>query len=102
MGTLESTLWTNVEANTGIICACLPAFKTPMKRVMGYFFPCTTRSILKSNSHHSTHTQNGKFDFKIGDIKVRTDVDVQFEHNSCDSFIVGHGQQCIVEAHELA
>ncbi|KAL8859974.1 MAG: hypothetical protein Q9178_003523 [Gyalolechia marmorata] len=29
-GTMLSTLWSNVEANTGIICACLPTLKKPV------------------------------------------------------------------------
>ncbi|KAL9595103.1 MAG: hypothetical protein Q9219_006646 [cf. Caloplaca sp. 3 TL-2023] len=29
-GTMVSTLWSNVEANTGIVCACLPTLKRPL------------------------------------------------------------------------
>ncbi|KAI9846164.1 MAG: hypothetical protein M1837_004278 [Sclerophora amabilis] len=31
-GTVEATKWTDIELNTGIICACLPALKAPLTR----------------------------------------------------------------------
>ena len=51
--TLLSTIWTTVEANTGIICACLPMLRTPLSRV----FP---RIFLRSSSdHHSPRSPYG-------------------------------------------
>jgi len=38
-GTLNSTIWTTIEANTGIICACLPMLKTPLARLFPRYFP---------------------------------------------------------------
>lgn len=32
-GTLVSTTWTTVEANLGIMCACLPTMKAPLARL---------------------------------------------------------------------
>ncbi len=30
-GTLTSTKWTTIEANTGIVCACLPMLRAPLR-----------------------------------------------------------------------
>ena len=38
-GTLNSTIWTTVEANTGIICACLPMLKKPLSCLFPHAFP---------------------------------------------------------------
>ena len=38
-GTLNSTIWTTVEANTGIICACLPMLKKPLSCLFPKAFP---------------------------------------------------------------
>lgn len=38
-GTLTSTVWTAIEANTGIICACLPMLKSPLATLFPRLFP---------------------------------------------------------------
>ena len=38
-GTLNSTIWTTIEANTGIICACLPMLKRPLTCLFPKAFP---------------------------------------------------------------
>lgn len=38
-GTLNSTIWTTIEANTGIICACLPMLKKPLTCLFPRAFP---------------------------------------------------------------
>ncbi len=38
-GTLNSTIWTTIEANTGIICACLPMLKRPLSCLFPKAFP---------------------------------------------------------------
>lgn len=38
-GTYKSTIWTTVECNTGIICACLPMMKAPLTWVFPKLFP---------------------------------------------------------------
>ncbi|KAL8735939.1 MAG: hypothetical protein Q9166_000501 [cf. Caloplaca sp. 2 TL-2023] len=43
-GTMLSTLWSNVEANTGIICACLPTLKKPLGAFYKHFFPARSSS----------------------------------------------------------
>ena len=38
-GVLSSTIWTTVECNTGIICACLPMLKKPLAILFPRIFP---------------------------------------------------------------
>lgn len=38
-GTYISTIWTTVECNTGIICACLPMMKAPLTWIFPKLFP---------------------------------------------------------------
>lgn len=38
-GTLNSTIWTTIEANTGIICASLPMLKGPLAAIFPGLFP---------------------------------------------------------------
>lgn len=38
-GTLNSTIWTTIEADTGIICACLPSLKAPLTKIFPKLFP---------------------------------------------------------------
>ena len=38
-GNLHSTVWTTIEADTGIICACLPMLKTPLATLFPRLFP---------------------------------------------------------------
>lgn len=38
-GTYRSTVWTTVECNTGIICACLPMMKAPLTWLFPKLFP---------------------------------------------------------------
>ncbi|KAL9125991.1 MAG: hypothetical protein Q9217_004886 [Psora testacea] len=37
-GTLNSTIWTAIEANTGIMCACLPMLKAPLMAMFPRLF----------------------------------------------------------------
>ncbi|MCJ1464379.1 hypothetical protein MMC07_002992 [Pseudocyphellaria aurata] len=50
-GTLVSTVWTTIEANTGIICACLPMLKTPLSKI----FP----RILLRSTHDDSARRGG-------------------------------------------
>ncbi|KAK2873395.1 hypothetical protein FQN49_002393 [Arthroderma sp. PD_2] len=38
-GTTLSTLWTTIEANTAIICACLPMIRIPLSKIVPSLFP---------------------------------------------------------------
>ncbi|KAL8761895.1 MAG: hypothetical protein Q9184_002026 [Pyrenodesmia sp. 2 TL-2023] len=50
-GTLEPTLWSNIEANTAIFCACLPTLK---KLLVAFYHRCTTPTPRDSGtSHHA-------------------------------------------------
>lgn len=49
-GTLASTIWTIVEANTGIICACLPMLKTPLAKLFPTLFPTPDDDDTPSNT----------------------------------------------------
>ena len=51
-GTYVSTVWTTVEANTGIICACLPMLKSPLSR----FFP---RLFLRGTQENTSQYEGG-------------------------------------------
>ena len=37
-GTLNSTIWTTIEANTGIMCACMPMLKAPLMTLFPRLF----------------------------------------------------------------
>ena len=43
-GTLLSTTWTTVEANTGIICACMPMLRGPLSCIFPRLFASNTNS----------------------------------------------------------
>lgn len=53
-GTLGSTVWTIVEADTGIICACLPMLRAPFGRMFPGFFS-RNRSNTNSRSKNLGH-----------------------------------------------
>ena len=53
-GTLESTIWTTIEANTGIICACLPMLKAPLAHML----PCYSAKGSKQSSADSARPKN--------------------------------------------
>lgn len=38
-GTVNSTIWTTIEANTAIVCACLPMLKSPLAALFPRLFP---------------------------------------------------------------
>ena len=40
-GTLDSTIWTAIEANTAIICACMPMLKAPLTAICPRLLPRT-------------------------------------------------------------
>lgn len=73
-GTLDSTIWTTVEANTAIICACLPMLKRPLSAFFPRLFPPASRPGGSSGdagnaahrpaaprSHSPQRTHNGYF-----------------------------------------
>ncbi|KAI9677627.1 MAG: hypothetical protein M1817_006582 [Caeruleum heppii] len=52
---ITSSLWTVIEANVGIICACLPVLSRPLARVFPKVFSAST-----SNTHSSSLSGTGK------------------------------------------
>lgn len=48
-GTMVSTLWTTVETNTAIVCACLPTLKAPLAKWFPRLF---SRSSNSSCQYH--------------------------------------------------
>ena len=100
VGAFESTVWTNVEANTAIICANLPAFKRPIKEILGYFL-----SDLKTSHEIRAHRPeffpgpraNDSLDMPLGPIHVLTAVAVhseQWSENSSSLTTLGTKTQC--------
>ena len=53
-GTLTSTIWTTIEANTGIICACLPMLKKPLSCLFPKAFPRQSGNSSYPNSGFRT------------------------------------------------
>ena len=106
LGSYESTVWTTVEANTAIICACLPSFKRPLKALYVRFCPSGLLSEPGNNRGVALDRDGREGMLHLGDIAVRTDVDVQFEQQrSRDASVAtigSHEAKTEIEAHEIA
>ena len=50
-GTLNSTIWTTIEANTAIICACLPMLKSPLAALFPRLFPRSSSDDYPNGSN---------------------------------------------------
>ena len=50
-GTLNSTIWTTIESNTAIICACLPMLKSPLATLFPRLFPRGSADEYPNNSN---------------------------------------------------
>jgi len=59
-GTLNSTIWTTIEANTGIICACLPMLKAPLTALFPNLFPRGTYEGSYSDGSNGPRHQGGR------------------------------------------
>ena len=65
-GTLTSTMWTTIEANCAIVCACLPMVRTPLQKIWPKFFPnsraygtgTTARHTGTNSGVHTDHKHN--------------------------------------------
>ena len=74
-GTLISTIWTTIEANTGIICACLPMLKKPLTMLFPRLFPrgsYHSAGYLPSNNA-TTPRRNSKFIWRTGWFRLGRD-----------------------------
>jgi len=54
-GTLNSTIWTTIEANTGIICACLPMLKGPLTSLFPWLFPPGSSATPEYSGFSNSH-----------------------------------------------
>ncbi|KAK2740127.1 hypothetical protein FQN57_006242 [Myotisia sp. PD_48] len=57
-GTMISTMWTTIEANTAIICACLPMLRIPLSKLMPNLFPSFHYS--ETDSIHTIEEGNSR------------------------------------------
>ena len=75
MGSLDATLWTTIEANTAIICACLPAWvywiKQLVKTIKSTLFPGAHRSDSVNLRGINVDSAN------LGGINVETHIEVK-------------------------
>ncbi len=52
---IPRSTWTLIEANTGIICACLPMLKEPLTTLLARLFRGTTKGSTARPSRNSYH-----------------------------------------------
>ncbi|KAL9035102.1 MAG: hypothetical protein Q9214_006742, partial [Letrouitia sp. 1 TL-2023] len=52
-GTMVSTLWTTVETNTAIVCACLPTLKAPLAKWFPRLFSRSTASASRQRQYNN-------------------------------------------------
>ncbi len=52
-GPIPATVWSVIEANSGIICACLPKLRRPLSVI----FPCLASNTYISDLSHHTDTR---------------------------------------------
>ncbi|CAG8980596.1 hypothetical protein HYALB_00013746 [Hymenoscyphus albidus] len=58
---IASSIWTIIESNIGIICACLPICKIPFRGIITAIFPMNGRSqISGEESYYATSSHAGK------------------------------------------
>ncbi|KAL7958605.1 putative PTH11-typeG-protein-coupled receptor [Trichoderma compactum] len=60
---IDRGMWTLIEANEGIIGACLPALRQPMARIFPRFFESTMK-----NSNHNDNRTPGKGAFNLSNL----------------------------------
>ena len=56
-GSLNSTIWTTIEADTGIICACLPMLKKPLSCLFPTAFPRQSGNSYPSSGFRTLSRQ---------------------------------------------
>jgi len=55
-----STMWTIIEANTGIICACLPMLKVPLTLIFPRIFARTSSNDVENTLSGPTVTNSNR------------------------------------------
>lgn len=53
-GPIPATIWSVIEANAGIVCACLPMLRGPFVRLFGPVFGRSRKETRPSGSFHLT------------------------------------------------
>ncbi|KAJ5194221.1 hypothetical protein N7491_001557 [Penicillium cf. griseofulvum] len=62
-GPIPATIWSVVEANTGIICTCLPVFRHPLQFFFPHLFSSsqqTTNPYSQHVTHHTPHASGSE------------------------------------------
>lgn len=97
-GTFISTVWTTIEANTGIICACLPMLKNPLAKIFPRLFSRGTQErnsqIIAGGIHPSKASPAdfdswGRFGGKTTHTQLTTIASPPRGHRSSDEEIFG-------------
>lgn len=78
-------VWTDLEIGVGVICACLPAFRS----LIGYIFPSLKMSLVADNSgntpaYRNQTRSNNKMDKKGMGSSTRTFIELEDHHGSED------------------
>lgn len=53
-GPIPATIWSVIEANAGIVCACLPMLRSPFVRLFGPIFGRSRGTTKPNGSYHLT------------------------------------------------
>ncbi|KAF2112844.1 hypothetical protein BDV96DRAFT_496939 [Lophiotrema nucula] len=82
-GPIPATYWAVIEANAGIICACLPMLRQPFLRLFGPLFGSRSRSKQQSYRLNSRSNQRsaGMRSDKTGTIDLATEFDRDSEEH---------------------
>ncbi|PMD12600.1 hypothetical protein NA56DRAFT_652406 [Hyaloscypha hepaticicola] len=73
-GPVPATNWSVIEANTGLICTCLPMLNQYLKAISGFFgrLPENTSSVRRGNTPRSGQFSTGRFKFSTFSTKTDT------------------------------
>jgi hypothetical protein len=83
-GPIPATIWSVIEANTGIICACLPMLRAPFVRLFGSLFGSRLATTRKHQSFpmsfpngaaETSNKNNESHDVERGSSRSRTSDD---------------------------
>ncbi|KAI8935859.1 hypothetical protein NX059_007376 [Plenodomus lindquistii] len=66
-GPIPATVWTVIESNTGIICACLPMLRGPFVRVFGPLLG-SRRATTRRESYHLSRRSESSRKARVGSV----------------------------------
>ncbi|GKZ30144.1 hypothetical protein AbraIFM66950_008003 [Aspergillus brasiliensis] len=84
-GSFDALLWSAVEANTGIICACLPFLKHPIQKVLPGLFGSMSNGSRKSRSRTRPGYQMSRLGSRSGNGTRDVDVGLGDDDDDADS-----------------